>query len=139
MTRHRLLGANVAGPAAVWVLRRVEGDVDDAVRFYHQRGRQDVADVIADAVTQLRAAAALWRATRDVAEHGSTEVPPGDGPSGSRVLVDVTAAAGLLDLSQRRVRQLCGDGSLVAQKVGGRWLVDQHSVASYITRGDLAA
>jgi excisionase family DNA binding protein len=44
-------------------------------------------------------------------------------------LVSVTEAAKSLGVSGERVRQLIHDGALDAHQVGGRWLVDQRSVA----------
>jgi len=45
-------------------------------------------------------------------------------------LVDVASAARELDLHPSRVRSLIADGSLRADKVGGRWLVHWDSVVS---------
>lgn len=123
-----LLGAHVAGPAAVWALRHLEDKADDAARHFRSIRRPDVADSIERAVAELRAAsAAWWDSENAVSGGGSAEVPPGEVVPGSPVAqVDcpTAVAAHALALTERRVRQLLADGRLDGRKVGGRWFVD---------------
>ena len=44
------------------------------------------------------------------------------------VLLSVTSAAAELGVSPRRVRQMLSNGTLAGQRVGGVWVLDEHSV-----------
>jgi len=119
-----LLGAHVAGPAAVWAFRHLEGKAEDSARYYRGIGRPDVAAAIERAVAELREAGRAWQDAA-VSGGGSAEVPPGEVVPGSvSAVVDTPTAAAALALSERRVRQLLAAGLLDGQKVGGRWVVD---------------
>jgi excisionase family DNA binding protein len=45
--------------------------------------------------------------------------------------LDAAAAAGLLGVSERRVRQLAGSGALEGTKTGGVWVFDRLAVEDY--------
>lgn len=139
-----LLGAHVRGAATVWILRRIERDVNDAIRYYRLNNRPDVAEQIADAAAQLRAVAAAWKAAEAATSpRGSAELPPlvdpeeSETPDAGVLLLDTAVVAGLLDVTPRRVRQLIEDGSLVGQKKAGRWLVTRRSAIAWYTRQEI--
>lgn len=69
---------------------------------------------------------------------GSAEVPQG---LPRRNLNDVTylatgTAASRAGITERGIRDLCGRGTLEAEKVGGRWLIHPDSLAAYLDRKD---
>ncbi|PTU55375.1 hypothetical protein DBB34_14560 [Sphaerisporangium cinnabarinum] len=141
--RAPLLGAHVRGAATLWILRRIERDVNDAIRHYRLNNRPDVAEQIADAAAQLRAVAAAWKSAETAASpRGSAELPPLVDPEESDtpdagVLLGTAAVAEFLDVTPRRVRQLLDDGSLVGQKKAGRWLVTRRSAIAWYTRQEI--
>ncbi len=46
-------------------------------------------------------------------------------------LISISDAAKVLNLSAQRVRTLCRDGSLIAEKIGNTWMLDSSSVTRY--------
>lgn len=102
-------------------------------------------------VSELRAAARLSRAARkelavvgNLAEEipdGSEEsemkgTPPNPDPAGD-VLLRSDAAGALLGLSARRVRQLCEEGLLDAERPGIEWIITRESVDQYRALKDI--
>lgn len=130
MTGRRALGAHVSGPAALWLLRRVEADVADAVRFYNRQGRPDIASSIASAVDELREAARQWRASY----LGSAERPETEAAAPSKgdgLHITPGWAAARLGVTSSRVRQLLRSGVIRGHREGGVWLVDEASFEDY--------
>ena len=141
--RRPLLGAHVSGPGAAWVLRRVEGAAPDAIRYFQSIGRRDVAASIADAVEELLEANRQWEMQRTdgASAGGNAETSPAEATPESEVPavgLGTSAAAGLLGVTERRVRQLLDGGLLVGRKSGRQWLVERDSIEAYRTDRRLA-
>lgn len=120
----RLGGGRVLlGPAAVLT---VAAALDAAHRAAHRDGIaapatfSDLAATVAAEVPAARASVA-----------GRAEVPPAVELPAWGPELSTASAARLLGITDRGVRDLASRGSLVARKVGGVWLVDSTSVASY--------
>ncbi|MDX3519277.1 helix-turn-helix domain-containing protein [Streptomyces scabiei] len=77
--------------------------------------------------------AALDYESQPIAVDGSaeTEVPEVEAPLGHEITTG--EAAVLLDLSERRVRQLAAEGGMGRLK-GGRWVLDRTAVLAYAAR-----
>ena len=87
-------------------------------------------------IDTLRAAAREYdHARRDNAASGTTSapalVPAGHSKVGAEKLLSVGEAAGLLNLSTRRVRQLLYAGQLRGNKHGTQWLIPASAVSDY--------
>lgn len=139
-----LLGANVRGAAALWIVRRTAKDASDSIRHFRAIGRLDVVEQLEDAMAQLRVVAKLWSAAEGLSSaSGSAEVPTNAEPAESRVsedaLLGTAEAAGRLDVSERRVRQLLEDESLAGRKKSGRWLVEPDSLEELVARKELTS
>lgn len=141
-----LLDAHITGPAAAWLVRRPEIDTQaaDAVRYYLSIGRPELARAISAAMAQLRECSRAWLDEQETAAPsvaGSAETAePETAPRSDRVLLLTPAAAAqLLNVTSRRVRQLLVDGSLAGTRMAGRWLVDRESVEEFQTRRSLTA
>lgn len=124
----RALGANVSGSAAVWVLRRIEPDIAASVRHFRAIGREDIARELAATFADVREAARQYRESLDVSDPGTPEVaPPPDRACSDHVAMAVgtAAAAGALNCTDRRVRQLLTAGALAGHKLpGGAWAIN---------------
>lgn len=134
----RPLGAHVTGYAAVWAWNILGDKATDSIRHHLATGRPDIAQQIADAAAELREAARQHLEAGDlppVSGRGNAEAEilpapavselPGSGFSGFQGEVDVRAAALVLSVSPRRVRQLLEVGDLSGRQDGtGRWSVD---------------
>lgn len=133
MTGRRPLGANVAGVAAVWVLRRLEPDIAASVRHFRAIGREDVAAELVATFADVREAARQWQESRGASDVGSAEGAPVDrGPVSDQLAVAVgcETAARALNVSGRRVRQLLATGALTGRKRDdGTWAIDPHDLA----------
>ncbi|WP_142026821.1 helix-turn-helix domain-containing protein [Blastococcus colisei] len=68
-----------------------------------------------------------WRAS----DLGSSVVVDSEVAAGLPHEISVRDAAGVLGVSDRRVRQMCESGELEARKPGWSWLVDRSSVELY--------
>lgn len=141
MARRVTLGAHVPPVVAIWLHRRIDdATTSDAVRHFREIGRPDVADAIDRCMAEIREAAQQWREARRASADGSAEVAPAEtAPRSESVLLHTTAAAGLLGVTPRRVRQLLGDGSLAGNQTAGRWLVPREAIDEYINRRELSA
>lgn len=131
MTGRRPLGAHVSGPAALYVLRRIESDVPGSVAHFRATGQPDVASALAALYGDIREAARQYVASLDgdTATAGGNAVTPNPpSPAGFKSVVDCQQAAAALGVSERRVRQLLAGGLLAGRKVGGRWLADAEDV-----------
>lgn len=53
-------------------------------------------------------------------------------PAGPPALLHSEAAAGLLGISSRRVRQLCEDHLLEAEKINTQWIITRESINQYL-------
>ncbi|MBA2281354.1 MAG: helix-turn-helix domain-containing protein [Acidimicrobiia bacterium] len=114
----------LAGP--LWRL------LGDALRDARRNGRQDL-----DELEQLQRdlMAAALAASRDpvpsdvgsAVDAGSSEAPAS--------YVPVVEAAGLLEVSGRRVRQLLESGQLSGRRSGALWLVDVASIEERLVGG----
>jgi len=143
MDRRPLLGAHIPALAAVWVLRRLNAaDVEDSLRHLRSTGQGAAAEQVAYGIGQLREAARQWeQRNRDdgvsvdgSAEAAVAEIAPRSGMrhgDSSAAVVSTGAAAGMLDVSERRVRQLLAGGLLAGQRIGRQWLVERDSVEAY--------
>lgn len=134
----RPLGAHVTGYAAVWAWNILGDKAADSIRHHLTTGRPEIAQQIADAVAELREAARQHLEAGDLpttSGRGNAEVetgpvaavsePLGSGSLGFQGEVDVRAAALVLSVSPRRVRQLLEVGDLSGrQDRTGRWSVD---------------
>ena len=160
MGRRPLLGAYVEPVVAVWMMRRIrsdgprgglrERDIADAASHFRSTGRQEIAGAIEGTFARVREAERQWeqRQREDtVAVDGNAETPPEliralsdreEAPASDSVVMDTAAAAGLLGLSERRVRQLAVGGLLVGRKVGRQWLIDEGSITAYTVNRRLA-
>lgn len=132
MTGRRPLDAHVSGPAAVWVLRRLDlADVRRSIASFRATGRADLAAALEDAYLDLHEAGRQWLASRD--EGATTDlgspVTPREDDDASFKWVDCPGAAAELGVSERRARQLVAGGLLTGRKVGGKWLIDRDDVA----------
>jgi hypothetical protein len=102
-------------------------------------------------VSELRAAARQSRAARrelavvgnlaeevrGVSEESETKgTPPNPDPAGVGLLRS-DAAGALLGISSRRVRQLCEEGLLEAEKPGIEWIITRESVDQYRALKDI--
>lgn len=130
----RHLGAQVRGVAVLWVLRRIEADIEKSVAHYRSTGQPRVADALAAMYADLREAERQYLEARDGAvappqasAAGNAEAAERDGGAVSE-LVDCPTAAASLGISDRRVRQLLTAGVLTGTKTAGRWLVDREDV-----------
>lgn len=132
MTGRRPLGAYVSGVAALYVLRRVEGDVPGSVAHFRATGQPDVAAALVALHGDLREAARQYIASRDgdpAATDSGSPVAASAADAGTfNQAVDCQAAAAELGVSDRYVRQLLAEGTLAGRKVGGRWLADAEDV-----------
>ena len=148
--------------AAVWMMRHIRGregdrsglrerDIADAITHFRSTNQFEVARAIESTFAQLREAERQWeQRQRDdgASVDGNAETPPeGIGALSSReeaiasdsVVMGTAAAAGLLGLSERRVRQLAVGGLLVGRKVGRQWLIDEVSITAYTVDRRLTA
>lgn len=154
MGRRPLLGAYVEPIVAVWIMRHVTGrtanqyglrecDVAEAIRHFRSTGQGEVAWAIERTFAQLREAERQWEQRRredaasvdGSAETGSEPDEPrserAEGhPAKAQAVVDSSAAAGLLGVTERRVRQMLVDGLLDGQNVGRQWLIDEASITA---------
>lgn len=140
------LGASV-GPWAAYVLQRDHRDVLDSMEARGQAllvaGQREVGSQLVNAVAQIRKAGHdRWAA--HASEVGRSEVPTGPGaPRSPRVLrsgLTTREAAAQLKVCERQVINLIKAGTLAAALVGGRWEIDEVSVAAELKRrrGDAA-
>lgn len=127
----RPLGAYVAGYPAALIAHQLGESLERSIRAHQAAGRLELARDLAVTLADLREAAAQHR---DATGTGSAEAAqpaestPSDVPASSGGFltgVDVRAAALVLSVSPRRVRQLLTSGALVGdQDRTGRWSVD---------------
>lgn len=92
--------------------------------------REQLLEALFD-LEQLAEEHKVWRAS----EVGSAEVPSPEVAGQSPHEITAREAAGVLRLSDRRVRQLCASGALDAHRDGLVWLIDRSSVELYQGRG----
>ncbi len=82
MTGRRPLDAHVSGPAAVWVLRRLDpADVRRSIAHFRVAGQSELAAALEDAYLDLHEAGRQWLATRDedaATGLGNSVTPPED-------------------------------------------------------------
>ena len=85
---------------------------------------------IEDASEALRLAGEAWvSGRRGNPEAGTAETAvPSDGQGDE---LTTAAAATMLEVTERRVRQLIADGTLTAHKRGGRQMLDRGAVTAY--------
>lgn len=141
MRRPRLYPATISGVAAQWAHGHLAEKVEIAAARMRAAGRPDVADAFEQTVADLGAATLAYKeslAIEDeaacVSDFGSAEEVVSEMVSGSdqqEVLLTTAAVASLLKISQRRVLQLLGDGSLAGDKSTGRWLIERAEVNRY--------
>ena len=96
-------------------------------------GRTDLAEDLEDFAAQLREAKAAARGAPPTSANGSaevaeTEIAPHSDCHSSLGPLTAQAAADLLGVSARWVRELIEAGTLGGSKVAGRWMVDRESV-----------
>lgn len=131
-----LLGASIRGIAAAWLWRRVEPQTDGAaVRLAGMYGPA-AGNELAQALSDLREAAAQWDARELLrlagSADGSTEVVSAELPAESLGMdMSTDEAAGILDVSPRWVSQLAASGVLQGRKVGRQWLLARPAVLEY--------
>ncbi|WP_411803604.1 excisionase family DNA-binding protein [Arthrobacter sp. LAPM80] len=130
-----LLGTHVSGVTAQWISARLSvSEVDDACRYFSMNGRSDLAGELSRSMAGVRAAAALYISRREEAASavGSSELPisAASGES-SQDHLSVTEAAGVLGLSDRRVRQILAAGTLRGARQGHRWLIGSDDLDGY--------
>jgi excisionase family DNA binding protein len=134
MTRRPLLAAPVAGfPAAFLAallrthgpehLARLQAEID-AGRVHPAYARE-----VRQAWAAIEHAADEWRTWR-VSVDGNAEPLPAETPAPSQV-VSTREAAGMLRISERRVRQLLAEGRLAGEQRGREWQIDRASVALF--------
>ncbi|WP_405924743.1 helix-turn-helix domain-containing protein [Streptomyces sp. NBC_00035] len=116
VTAH-VLDKVLASPHVSEVLRSLPPWMRDEV----EAGRRAIRRAARE-YEQLGVAAAEGRA--------ETEIPEVAAPLGHEITTGEAAA--LLGLSERRVRQLAGDG--MGQLRGGRWVLDRSAVLAYAER-----
>ena len=157
MGRRPLLGAYIPPVVAVWMMRRLraseglrERDVDDAVAYFRSTGQHEVAAALSSAFAQLREAERQWEQRRrddSTSVDGNAETPAAEtapasgvhqGPPASGQWVDTQSAAGILGVTERRVRQLLAGELLVGRKIGRQWLVERASITTHSTDRRLA-
>lgn len=76
----------------------------------------------------VRAAAEDWKRYQVASAGGSPEALQTEMPADSAQEIDTATAAGLLRVTESRVRQLVRDGRVAARKVGGVWLVSRSEI-----------
>lgn len=94
-----------------------------------ERGRLDPRRIaeLAETWAQIREAGRAWSQWRASVDE-STEVLPAEMPAVSLQEIDTATAAGLLDVTESRVRQLARSGDIAARKAGGVWLVSRSEI-----------
>lgn len=136
-TERPLLGAHVSGVTAQWInVRLTTADVDDTCRHFQTNGKPELALELRQSMASIRAAAALYIQRREEAAsaNGSPELPKGPGGEESnQKYLSVTDGAGLLGLSDRRVRQILAAGKLRGVRRGRQWLITSEDLEDYRT------
>lgn len=116
-----ILDEHLPGELARWERAAASGRVDP--RYLRQM--RATWEAIGEARRQ-------WLAVREVSAGGSAEATPAETRAGSGQ-ISADAAAGLLGVTPRRVRQLLASDLLEGRKVAGTWLVSRSSVLAYQT------
>ena len=106
-------------------------------RLIARHGRDEFADLpphlrgpIEDAAEALRRAGAAWAASvRGNAEAAAAEMRASSESQDDELSTE--EAATMLDLSERRVRQLIASGAVAARKKHGRHVIDRGAVLAY--------
>jgi len=106
-------------------------------RIVTRRGREDIEDLppalrapVEECLRAMRLAGEAWASgRRGNPEAGTAETAvPSDGQGDE---MTTKAAATMLEVTERRVRQLIADGTLTAHKRGGRQMLDRGAVTAY--------
>lgn len=128
----------ISGPAVVveraallavaLLLRRCQSEWEAIISSLAVPGDLSAATLqaaIEDAAAQVAASADI---RSGLPKPESRERPTAEAVGPSTAWIDSTAAADILGLGDRRIRQLCKNGELTAQKSAGRWLIDPASL-----------
>ncbi len=132
----------IVKPRAAYIIARDYGsDLEKRGHAFIAAGHVDVGQELLDALAYMAHVGSAWMAAHRAAtsEAGSAEVPTGPSRAESEPHDGVAAVSGLttgevakvLKVSDRQVRNMVGE-QLLATKVGGRWLVDEVSVAKHL-------
>jgi hypothetical protein len=144
MTRAEPLMASVPAPAALWLLRWVNGsrpggpDMLQAAAQFERNGQPAVGRALRFAYGQLEQSADLLKLDEVLPRIGSAEVAGSEMAAGSgaagvppRPTLTVAKTAKDLDLTPRQVINLLHNEVLVGSQPGGRgcaWEIDRQSV-----------
>lgn len=118
--------------AAAWMAQhpQIRRELRQAAERQRLAGRRALAEQLEEAAEQLRHALISRRSSADGnAEEVDTEIEPGLEVSSSW---DSTRVAGMLGVTESRVRQLVRSEVLSATRVAGRWAIDRQSVDEYL-------
>lgn len=118
--------------AARWFARRVSiRELREAAVHARSQGRPDVAEQLEEASEQLRHVAA-WAGRASVGGNAEAVTAEVVACSESSSSLDTAVVAGLLGVTDSRVRQLIRSGALSATRLGRGWLIDRATVEEYL-------